>query len=78
MKLASELLVDQLLTPCVPGCDHQGEGLGPPLLDPRLYPMRPEGIDDQSPYRDPGTWRAEPPQGIQEADPLHADMLPCG
>jgi hypothetical protein len=47
IKLASELLLDQLLTQCVPGFDHQGEALGPPFLDARLHSMRSDGVDDQ-------------------------------
>ena len=47
MKLASELLLDRLLTQFWPGFDHQGEALGPPLLDARLHMVRSGGIDEQ-------------------------------
>jgi hypothetical protein len=33
IKLASELLLESLLTQCLPGFKHQREALGPPLLD---------------------------------------------
>jgi hypothetical protein len=39
MKIASGLLRYQLLTQCLPGVDHQGAALGPPLLDARLHTM---------------------------------------
>jgi hypothetical protein len=39
MKLTSEPLWLQLLTPFLPGCDHQREAFGAPLLDARLHPM---------------------------------------
>ena len=47
IKLASGLLLDQLLTQCLPGFDHQREALGPPFLDTRLHSMRSDGDDDQ-------------------------------
>jgi hypothetical protein len=78
MKLASDLLVYQLLTQCLPGFDHQGEALGPPFLDARLYAMRSDGVDEQRSSRDSGAWRAEPSQRIQNADPLCADVLEQG
>jgi hypothetical protein len=78
MKLAYDLLVDQLLTQCLPGCDHQWEALGPPFLDARLYAMRSDGVDDQRPSWDSGAWRAEPSQRIQNADPLHTSVLELG
>jgi hypothetical protein len=78
MKLISERLLDQLLTQVLPGCDHEREALGAPLLDTRLYPMRSEGIHDQGGSRYPGTWRAKPPQRVHKADPLHVDVLELG
>jgi hypothetical protein len=39
IKLASELWLEQLRTQFLPGCDHQWEALGAPLLDARLHPM---------------------------------------
>jgi hypothetical protein len=78
MKLASELLLDHLLTQCLPGFDHQGEALGPPFLDARLYSMWSDGVDDQRSSWDAGAWRAEPSQRIQTADPLHASVLELG
>jgi hypothetical protein len=78
MKLASDLLVYQRLTQFLPGFDHKREALGPPFLDARLYSMRSDGVDDQRASRDSGAWRAEPPQRIQKADPLHADGLEHG
>jgi hypothetical protein len=47
MKLASELLLDQLLTQFLPGFDHEREALRSPLLDARFHPMRADGVDDQ-------------------------------
>jgi hypothetical protein len=78
MKLASKLLVYQLLTQFLPGFDHQREALGPPFLDTRLYAMRSDGVDDQRFSRDSGAWRAEPPQRLQNADPLHAEVWEQG
>ena len=49
IKLASELLLYQLLTQCLPGFDHQREALGPPFLDARLHPMRACGVHNQRP-----------------------------
>jgi hypothetical protein len=78
MKLTSELLLDQLLTQYVSGCDHAWEALGPPLLDARLHPMGARRVDDQRRSRHTSTGRTEPAQGIQEADPLHGDVLAPG
>jgi hypothetical protein len=47
IKLASKLLLYQLLTQCLPRFDHQREALGPPLLDARLHAMRSDRVDDQ-------------------------------
>ena len=47
IKLASELLLDHLLTQFLPGFDHQREALGSPFLDARLHSMRSDGVDDQ-------------------------------
>jgi hypothetical protein len=77
MKLASDLLVYQLLTQCLPGFHHQGETLGPPFLDARLHPMWANGIDDQGPSLHLGAQGAEPPQGIYKADLLYAEVLKC-
>jgi hypothetical protein len=46
IKLASELLLDHLLTQFVPGFDHKREALGSPFLDARLHSMRSDGVDD--------------------------------
>jgi hypothetical protein len=78
MKLASELLLEQLLTQCLPGFDQQREALGAPFLDARLHSMRSDRVDDQRASRDAGARRAEPPQRIQNADPLHADVVKQG
>jgi DNA-binding NtrC family response regulator len=48
IKLSPERMLYQLLTQLLPGCDHQREALGAPLLDTGLYPMRSEGIHDQA------------------------------
>jgi hypothetical protein len=48
MKLTSTLLLYQLLTQYVPGCDHEREALGAPFLDARLHPMGADGINDQA------------------------------
>jgi hypothetical protein len=47
MKLSSTLLLYQLLTHYVPGCDPEWEALGAPLFDARLHPMEADGIDAQ-------------------------------
>src|SRR5215475_3119281 len=47
MKLASELLLDQLPAQVLAGFHHEREALGTPLLDPRLCPMRTLGVDKQ-------------------------------
>ena len=78
IKLALERLLDSRLTQFVPGFDHQGEALGPPFLDARLHAMRSDGVDEQCSSRDPAAWRAEPSQGIQNADPFHPHMLEPG
>jgi hypothetical protein len=78
MKLTSELLRDQLLTPYVSGFDHQGEGLGSSLLDARLHPMRSGGVDEQRSSRYLGARRAEPAQGIPTAAPFHLELLEPG
>jgi hypothetical protein len=78
INLASELWLDQLLTQCLPGCDHQWEALGSPFLDARFHAMWADGVDDQRASRDPGARRAEPPQGIQKAHPRHAEVLEHG
>ena len=54
------------LTQFLPGCDHQEEGLGSPLLDARLYPKRACRIHDQSHEWHPRMWRADPAQGRSE------------
>jgi hypothetical protein len=78
IKLASDLLVYQLLTQCLPGFDHQREALGSPLLDARLHPMGADGVHDQRSEWHASMWRTEPPQRVEEADPLHADTLQGG
>jgi hypothetical protein len=78
MKLTSDFLLYQLLTQSLPGCDHEGEALGPPLLDARLHARRSDGVDDQPAERYPAARGAEPPERIQEADPLYADVLAHG
>jgi hypothetical protein len=78
MKLASARLVEQLLPQFLPGCDHEGEGLGSPFLDTRLHSMRSTGVDDQGFSWDPGARCAEPSQRIHKADLLHADVLKGG
>jgi hypothetical protein len=78
MKFASELLLDHLLTQCLPGFDHQREALGSPFLDARLHAMRSDGVDDQRASRDAGARPAEPPPCLQTAAPLHAEALAHG
>jgi hypothetical protein len=78
MKLAAERLLDQPPTSFLPGRDHQGEGLGPPLLDARLRPMGADGVHDQRHEWHPRLRRTEPPQRIQKADALHAEVLQGG
>jgi hypothetical protein len=60
IQLTSRLLLEQLLAQCLPGFDHQGETLGPPLLDARLHAMRSDGVDDQCSQWHSGARRAEP------------------
>ena len=78
IKLASELLLDQLLTQCLPGFDHKREAFGPPFLDARLHAMRSDGVDDQRASWDTSARRAQPPKRIQKTDPLHAHVLEDG
>jgi hypothetical protein len=78
MKLAAALVLDQLPAQFVPGFDHEGKALRAPLLDPRLHPMGACGVHDQRYSWHAGTWCAEPPQRIQEADPLHVAVLEHG
>jgi hypothetical protein len=47
MKLASECILDQLLTQFLPGFNHERETLGSPLLDARLHPMGAFRINNQ-------------------------------
>jgi hypothetical protein len=77
MKIASERLLDQRPAQFLSGFNHEREALGSPLFDPRLCPMRADGIDAQGPSRDPSARRAEPPQRIHKADALHAEVLKC-
>src|SRR5262245_9813544 len=77
MKLASELLLYELLTQCLPGLDHERNTLGPPLLDPRLPPTGACRIHHQRHEWHARTWRAAPAQGIKAADPLHPGVLAC-
>jgi hypothetical protein len=78
MKFASELWRYQLVTEFLSGLDHEGKTLGAPLLDTRLHAMRSAGVDDQRSSWNPGARRAEPPEGIQNADPPHAEVLEQG
>jgi hypothetical protein len=78
MKLAAELLLDQLSTQCLPGCDHAGEALGAPFLDTGLHPMRANRGDEPGASRRPGAGCTQPPPRIQNADPLHAEVLQGG
>jgi hypothetical protein len=75
MKLTLEFLLYQLLTQCLPGFNHKRKALGPPLLDARLHPMGANRDNHQRHSWHASTWRAEPPEGIQEADPLHGGVL---
>jgi hypothetical protein len=74
-EVSSERLLEQLLMQFLPGFHHQREALGSPLLDPRLHPMRADGVDEQGPSRDSSVRGPEPAQRVEEADPLHADVL---
>ncbi len=47
IKLASELLLDQLPAQFLSGFNHQGEALGSPLLDPRLHTIGACRVHDQ-------------------------------
>jgi hypothetical protein len=74
MKLTSEFLLSQRLTQCLPGCAHHWAALGPPLLDARLHPVGANRAQQQRHSWPASTRRAEPPQGIQDADPLHGGV----
>jgi hypothetical protein len=78
MKLASGLLLYQLLTQCWPRCDHEREALRSPRLDARLHAMRADGDDDQRSSRTPAARRAEPSPRIENAEPLHAEVWESG
>ena len=78
MKGASERLLDQLLTQFLPGFDHTRAALGPPFLDARFPARRSDRGDDQPSSWDAGARRAEPPQRLQNAQPLPADVVAHG
>ena len=78
MKLASELVLDPLLTQVLPRLAHQGDTREPPFLDARRHARRSDEVDDPRASRDAGAWPAEPPQRIQNADPRHAEVVTCG
>ncbi len=78
MKLAPECLLSHLLTPILPGVDHQGEAFGPPLLDGRLHLLGAYRGHDQRHSWPVSTWGAEPPQGLQKTDPRHVGVLQPG
>jgi hypothetical protein len=78
MKLTSELWLYPLLTSFLPGCAHEREALGAPLLDPRLHPIGAYGDHDHRHSWPARTWRAEPSQGSHTADPFHPHMLEPG
>jgi hypothetical protein len=78
IKLASELVLDQLLTQFLPGFDYTWAAFGPPFLDARRHSRPSDGVDDPRASRDAGAWPAELPQRIQNADPRHADVVEHG
>jgi hypothetical protein len=78
MKLASDRLLDQPLTQCLPRLDHTRETLRPPFLDAWLHAMRSDGVDDQGCSRDSGARRAEPAQRIQKAEAFYGEVLEHG
>jgi hypothetical protein len=78
MKFTAALVLDQLPTPCLAGLAHQGEALGPPLLDARLHTVGVNRANHQRHSWPARTWRAEPPQRIHKAAPLHGDVLAYG
>jgi hypothetical protein len=57
------------------GLNHHGEALGSPLLDPRFHTIGACRVHDQRDSWHAGTWRTEPPQRIEEADPLYGEVL---
>ena len=77
LKLASEPLLDPLLAQFLPGCEHERGALGAPLLDAGLPPMGAYGVHEQRHAWSASVWRAEPPQGIEDADPLRGEVLAC-
>jgi hypothetical protein len=78
MKLASELVLDPLLTQVLPGLAHQGDTREPPFLDARRHARRSDGVDDPRASWAPGARRAQPAERIQNTDPRHAHGLESG
>ncbi len=76
IKLGSNSLLFQCLTCFTPWLCEERIWFGPAFDGTRLHAARTVGIDDQGGQRFPRTRRAEPPQGINEADPLQGHALP--
>src|SRR5712691_6138534 len=76
IKLSSSTLLYQDFTGFTPWFCEERIRFGPAFDGTRLNAARTVGIDDQGRERFPRTRRAEPPQGINEADPLQGHALP--
>src|SRR6266446_5895966 len=76
IKLGSNSLLFQCLTCFTPWLCEERIWFGPAFDGTRLHAARTVGIDDQGGQRFPRTRRTEPPQGINEVDPLQGHALP--
>jgi hypothetical protein len=76
IKLSSSTLLYQDFTGFTPWFCEEWIRFGPAFDGTRLHAARTVGIDDQGRQRFSRTSRAEPPQGIDEADPLQGHILP--
>jgi len=75
IKLSSNTLLYQGFTGFSPWFCEERIRFGPAFDGAWLDAVRTVGIDDQGRQRFPRTRRAEPPQGIDEADPLQGHAL---
>src|SRR5262249_16943400 len=70
-----KVYINQRPTPFGPRNPHQVVLLRPPLLTPRLGPPRPRRIDHQLRHLLAILTVAQPPQRVDETDPIHLDSL---
>jgi hypothetical protein len=75
IQLVSKGLLDRGMTEYPPWFRHEGKGVGPPLGDPGLHPVRTDGMDEEGLQRDASARCPEPSQGLQKPAPFHGDLL---